>query len=275
MIVVHSDAHDRRKTHALEKRLKDDEKEMIKIQIAEQKVGYACRPDAEAALARLPEQPFHRLPGEIEEQAHYGKGRRKADGTTTPTHITYHLKLRVEPKASAIERAVKETGCFVLVTNVSDDGPGGLSSRELLAAYKDQHYIERNFGFLKDPVIVNSLFLKTPRRIEALGLIFVLSLLVWRLMERTMRASLKETGGTVRGWVKRQTTRPTSFMMTILFTSVMVVRTACGRFLAKPLTPVQENYLRILRVSPAVFTEPGAGMGLMIPGSLPHHEDSG
>lgn len=260
LLVVHSDAHDRRKTHALDKRIKDDEERITRIGLSEQKITYACRPDAQAALSRLPEQPFHRLVGEIEEKSHYGKGRRKADGTSTPTHTTYHLKLRVEPKPLAIERAEKETGCFVLVTNVLDEGPSAMSGRELLAAYKDQHYIERNFGFLKDPVIVNSLFLKTPSRIEALGLILVLSLLVWRLMERTMRASLKERGGTVRGWDKRQTTRPTMLMMTDVFLSVMVVCTTGGRFLAKPLTVTQEAYLRILQVSPAVFTDPGAGM---------------
>jgi transposase len=272
---VHSDVHDRRKTHALEKRIKDDEKKIAKIGLAEQKIKYACRPDAEAALARLAHGPFHRLVGEIEEKAHYPKGRRKADGTSTPKRIDYFLKLRVVPKAEAIERETKETGCFVLLTNAPHDGPGGMSARELLAAYKDQHYIERNFGFLKDPVIVNSLFLKTHRRIEALGLILVLSLLVWRLMERSMRASLKETGGTVRGLDKRQTTRPTSYMMTIAFLSVMVARTTGGRFLAKPLTRTQEDYLRTLRVSPAVFTTPRAGMEPMVPGRVPHPEDSG
>jgi len=274
-LVVHSDAHDRRKTHALDKRLKDDEKEMTKIQASSQKIKYACRPDAEAALSRLPEQPFHRLVGEVEEQVHCAKGRPKGGVPPKVTRTTYSLKLRVEPKAEAIERAKKETGCFVLLTNVAIDGLGAMDSRDLLAAYKDQHYIERNFGFLKDPVIVNSLYLKKPSRIEALGLILVLSLLVWRLMERTMRLTLKDTGGTVKGWEKRQTTRPSSFRMTILFASMMVLRTNSGRLLAKPMSPAQCDYLRILRVSPAVFTDPDAGMELMSPGSLRTYEDTG
>jgi transposase len=88
----------------------------------------------------------------------------------------------------------------VLITNEPEQAAGGLSSKELLRAYQDQHWIERNFGFLKDPVFVNALFLKTPRRIEALGLILVLALMVWRLMERTMRISLKDTGSKVNGW---------------------------------------------------------------------------
>jgi transposase len=275
VLVVHSDAHDRRKTHGLEKRIKEDEAKMTKILAAEQKIKYACRPDAEAAFARLPQQPFHRLTGEIEEEIRYGRGRRKTDGTTRPKRIDYFLKLRVEPKTEAVAKAEKETGCFVLITNVPSEGSGAMTARELLAAYKDQHYIERNFGFLKDPVIVNSLFLKTPRRIEALGLILVLSLLVWRLMERTMRASLKEKGETVRGWDKKQTTRPTSLMLTDVFLSVMVIATTRGRFLAKPLTPTQDAYLRILKISPRVFTDPEAGMVPASNRNLPHHEDPG
>ena len=91
---------------------------------------------------------------------------------------------------------------------------GGMSSKELLSAYQDQHSVEQNFGFLKDPVFVNALFLKTPRRIEALGLVLVLALMVWRLMERTMRISLKQEESKVVGWNNRKTSRPTSFMMT-------------------------------------------------------------
>ena len=41
----------------------------------------------------------------------------------------------------------------------------------LLELYKNQSGIEQNFRFLKDPVIVNSIFLKKPSRIEVLGLV--------------------------------------------------------------------------------------------------------
>jgi len=68
----------------------------------------------------------------------------------------------------------------------------------LLEAYKGQSGVENNFRFLKDPLIVNDLFLKKPERIEALGLIFLLSLLVWNLMERSMRKHVEKTGKQLR-----------------------------------------------------------------------------
>jgi transposase len=76
------------------------------------------------------------------------------------------------------------------------------SARDILTGYKDQHGTEQNYGFLKDPVIVNSLFLKKPERIEALGLILLLALLIWRLMERAMRTHVDTTSTPLTGWDK-------------------------------------------------------------------------
>lgn len=109
-----------------------------------------------------------------------------------------------------------------------------------------------------DPVFVNDLFLKSPRRIEALGPILVLALMIWRLMERTMRVSLKGSNSKVEGWNNRQTSRPTAFMMPTKFVSVIVIRTDESRFLAEPLDPIQERYLTILGLSAAVFTSPSS-----------------
>jgi transposase len=122
--------------------------------------------------------------------------------------------------------------------------------------YKDQHMVESNFAFLKDPVFVNALFLKCPRRIAALGLVLILALLIWRLMERTMRRNLSRNREKIRGWNKRETSRPTSLIMTTMFLGVFVITVGGRRRLAQPLTPLQLKYLEILEVSPEVFTQP-------------------
>jgi len=64
----------------------------------------------------------------------------------------------------------EEAGCFVLLTHVPTVGALAHSARDILTVYKDQHGTEQNYGLLQDPVRVNSLFLKKPERIEALGL---------------------------------------------------------------------------------------------------------
>lgn len=258
-LVVHSDALDRRKTKKLDHAIQDDLIQVEGIKAAQKKISYACLPDAQAAAARLPKGKFHRFRAEVRQKVSYAKGRPKADGTRRIAATTYSLVLEIERDEAAIVRAGQKAGCFVLISNTLQGEPGAEDSRQLLSAYKDQGYVERNFGFLKDDAIVNSLFLKSPERIEALGLVLVLSLLVWRLMERTMRLSLQQTGSTILGWDKKQTSRPTSFMMTTYFLSVLVLQTAKGRMLGKPLNPVQLHYLATLRLSPAVFLDPVAG----------------
>jgi len=258
-LVVHSDALDKRKTKKLAKAIEEDFAQLTKIKAEQEKISYACLPDAQAASARLPKGKFHRLVAKVTQKVRYTKGRRRADGTQKIAGTTYSLTLEIERYEAAIAQAEQKAGCFVLISNTLRDEPEAEDARQLLFTYKDQGYVERNFGFLKDDAIVNSLFLKSPERIEALGLILVLSLLVWRLMERTMRLSLKQTGSTVTGWDKKQTSRPTSFMMTTYFLSVLVLQTAHGRMLGRPLNPIQLKYLAILQMTPAIFLHPDAG----------------
>jgi transposase len=130
------------------------------------------------------------------------------------------------------------------------------STKALLVLYKDQSGIEQNFSFLKDPVIVNSIFLKKPQRIEVLGLVLLIALLIWRLMERCMRKHIETTGTQITGWKKKPTKRPTSFMMTTKFLSILVVKSGNQRQLARPLRPVQIEFLQALNLNPDIFTTP-------------------
>jgi transposase len=255
-LVVHSSAHDKRKTKKLERLLTQDLAEMTKVKAEQDKITYACLPDAQAALSRLVKGKFHKFVGRIEEMQRYGRGRPKANGSRSLNGISYRIRLEIERREDLIKKAEKEAGCFVLLTNVPLKGNEAMSSRGLLDAYKAQDVVERNFGFLKDELIVNSLFLKSPARIEALGLVLVLSLMIWRLMERTMRMFLKERQTTITGWEKRQTAKPTSFMMTTRFLSVIVLRTSLGRFLGNPFDDVQLAYLKALGLGQEIFTKP-------------------
>ena len=97
------------------------------------------------------------------------------------------MSCRLEQKAAALERMKTEAGCFVLLSNVAKEGEGAADAKEILSLYTEQHGVEQNFAFLKDPAVVNAIFLKTEERIEALGLILLISLLIWRLIERKLR----------------------------------------------------------------------------------------
>ena len=92
-------------------------------------------------------------------------------------------------------------------------GSDSLDCEGVLRTYKGQYSIESDFAFLKDPLIVNDLFIKTPSRIDALGMILIIALMIYRLMERTMRQYLQENNTKVPGWDKKPTDKPTAYML--------------------------------------------------------------
>lgn len=69
----------------------------------------------------------------------------------------YSLSCNISPDDKLIRNLKEQAACFVLITNVDKDK---YPAAEILKIYKEQHGIEKNFGFLKDPLIVNDLFLK-------------------------------------------------------------------------------------------------------------------
>ena len=132
--------------------------------------------------------------------------------------VRYRVVMEARQNKEAIEKLQEEAGCFGLLAVPAEEKSG----IDILRTYKEQDGIERNFGFLKDPLVANDIFLKKPRRIEAMGLVLVLSLLLWRLMERTMRRKATDEHLMLKGWNNADTLRPTSSMMASKFSPVFV-----------------------------------------------------
>ena len=259
-IFVHSSAHDKRRhkriDRLLQQKCKDLETHCKKINSG----PFYCRADAEAAAEKITKaaaNSYHKLQYDIKEVAKYPRGRPVNGKVRTPIRFEYLLNIKIDVDEEAVAPLRLEAGCFVLLSNLI-----GKQERDqwpvdsLIKLYKNQSGIEQNFGFLKDPVIVNSIFLKKPSRIEVLGLVLIIALLIWRLMERCMRLHLERTKSEITGWKNRPTTRPTSFMMTTKFLSILVARSGKQRQLVKPLKPVQLEFLQALGVSTEVFIYP-------------------
>ena len=110
---------------------------------------------------------YHLVDVTVEERPGYGRGRPSPQKPRPVKAIRSRLKTTIRTQTEHIVRREEEAGCFVLRTNVPTGGALAHSARDILTVYKDQHGTEQNDGFLKDPVIVKSLFLKQPERIEA------------------------------------------------------------------------------------------------------------
>jgi transposase len=257
-VVVHSSAHDKRRHKRIDRLLSKKRKKLESICKQLDAKVYYCRKDAETAAEKLKTAAagsYHKVQCEIDKVAKYPRGRPAKDKPRTPIGYEYKLAVKITEDNTAVTPLRLEAGCFVLLSNISSDD-NLWTAKELLSLYKDQSGIEQNFGFLKDPVIVNSIFLKKPHRIEVLGLVMLVSLLIWRLIERCMRQYIESTGSTITGWKKRPTKRPTSFMMTTKFLEILVLKSGSKRQLARPLRPVQLEFLKALNLGPEIFTVP-------------------
>jgi transposase len=259
-IVIHSSAHDKRRHKRIDRLLAKNRKDLDTLCKKILSKAYYCRADAEAAQDKLQAAAsgsYHKIECSIEKVAKYSRGRPAKGQARIPTGYEYQLHPDIVPDEQLVEPLRVEAGCFVLISNLtSPTERDDFSSRELLRLYKDQDGIERNFSFLKDPVIVNSIFLKTTHRIEVLGLVLLISLLIWRLIELCMRRYISDTGNKITGWKNKPTDKPTTFMMTTKFLSILVLKVEDKRQLARPLNKVQLEYLKALNVDPIAFTSP-------------------
>lgn len=250
-VVYHSDSYDKRKQRAIDSELKRSLKEMEALKKTIE-VKYYCQEDAiQACLAaNQKKSALHEIQAHIAPMQSYKRGRPPKEGARA-TQEYYQLELKVQERTEKLEQLKERSGCFAILTNVEEEK---LDSRSLLKTYKGQYGIESDFAFLKDPMIVNDLFLKKSERIEALGMILVLALMIYRLMERQMRLYLEEERTLLPGWAERPTDRPTSFMVSTVFLEILVGKDLKGNScLLRPLKDRQRQFLRALGLSEEVF----------------------
>jgi transposase len=163
-VVVHSSSQDQRRQKPLARELQASYATLEATVHEAARQEYFCHADAEAAAAKLRalQSAYHGVAVEVQERPKYGPGRPSAKQPRVVKALRYGLQVTLHERAEVIARKTQETGCFVLLTNVPTAGEMAHTAGAILRAYKEQHGIEPNYGFLKDPLIVNSLFLKSP-----------------------------------------------------------------------------------------------------------------
>jgi len=262
-IVVHSTAHDKRRTKKLEKQLKADQATYEKLQNKLSKTSFACEPDALQHAGQLKKDSglkHHDLHTSIHAEPVYAKGRPPKNGPRKIKAMRYHIQAQISPREQDIQNLRERSGCFVLISNLPADQneEHAHSGTEILKAYKEQYGIENNFRFLKDPIIVNDTFLKKAERIEALGFILLISLMLWNLIQLIIRRHIKKHNKTILGWDNKQTHAPTTMMVLHYFQhiSIFVWNQGRRRRLSRALNEHQKDYLAAIGLPETIFTIP-------------------
>ncbi|MDJ0595592.1 MAG: IS1634 family transposase [Pleurocapsa sp. MO_226.B13] len=121
---------------------------------------------------------------------------------------TYQINGVIQANNDVIEAYKHRAGRFILATNRLERE--SFSCDEMLLKYKEQQNVERGFAFLKDPLFfADSVFLKSPRRIETMAMLMGLCLMVYSLGQREVRRQLNQAQTGIPNQLGKLTDRPT------------------------------------------------------------------
>lgn len=216
-----------------------------------EKREFKCAHDAEAAMedfVKRKKPRFHKLTENLVAVSRAKKRARRgrpARGEPTVFETVWRVKLPLAGDSAAFERACAEAGCFVLVTTPVE-GFATLSDAEIFGHYKEQATVEGVMHWAKSLHEVAPVFLKTPRRIAALGMVCTLALMVHALIQRDVRARLLAANQTLAGNDNRQTNKPTTEVLFRLFEGIAAVRSG-PNVLVTNMTTEQARALALLK----------------------------
>ena len=104
-----------------------------------------------------------------------------------PGHRRATCRLEYQFDAAAAQADERHDGLSVLVTTAS---PQRHSADALFGKYKEQNYVETLHHQWKTPLAVSPVFLKSPRRVEALVCLLQIALQAYQALERLFRQSV-------------------------------------------------------------------------------------
>lgn len=196
-LIVHSDQLDKRKRKTFEKQLTKEKDQLDRAMTQLEKQTFQCTEDANQALAQFQKDHmsrYFRMEGKVEAEQQPVKRQKRGrpkKGEQPEIQTVYRVhRTQVHTNQSAIDRDKRFLSTFILITNETDSER--FSDKELLKIYKGQSAAETRFRFLKNPQMLNGIYLKYPHRVEALGIVFVMALLLYGILEYRVRQRLQQ-----------------------------------------------------------------------------------
>jgi transposase len=214
---------------------------------------FACRPDAEAAMAayegqgqgrrgRRP-QPwrYHTIRyGIVADTRRPRRTRRGRPAKTDPPPTEAGLRLVLN--VAALANPEEDNGWTGLATTVRPEVCG---DADILQAYQDQNTtVEPGFRWIKNPAAISPVWLEKPERIAALAMLTVVGLLVYSIIQRQVRLYLRSQDQQVPG-NKGATATPTAAVVLALFAQVALVQFWLGEYAVAQVYGVQPHHLLV------------------------------
>ena len=235
------------------------EKEVLrKLSKAYLKTAFACEEDANKEILRLLKKDlkkvkYHNVSMQILVTEKKKKGRKPKD-TSKVEHIMEHfLQIEVTEDEEKIRKNFEQACTFILCSNDLS-----LTAEDLLREYKTQIRVEKKFQQLKSPHFVNSLYLDTPERIEALTYLILISMMILSVAENVVRREMKAEGEMIIGPGGIKMKQPSLVAILGVFNTGLGVKVLTFegkkyRSFARPISETHKKLLKYLGISECVF----------------------
>ena len=224
-LLVYSEQAYKREEKTLEKNIVKKEDCLKKVMWHLGNEIFSCALDAKAALKLKKIEklfPLHNVESEIVPILKYAKPGKPKEGEEKVI-VGYRIESTISRNVEEIKKKMNMKGRFILATNDLDRE--NYSDERILTEYKEQQNVEGGFRFLKDPwFMVDSIFLKSPRRIEALMMVMTLCLLVYNVAQYKLRKMLQEKKETLPNQLGKQIQNPTMRWVFQIMEGISIIR---------------------------------------------------
>lgn len=227
LVVVHSSQLDARKAQSLERQIRQEEQTWKKTWATLQETAFHCEADARQAIAAFAREhsiAWFTWEAAVEPMIRTVKraqrGRPRKDEPAPQERVYVPILTRWERDEAVVAARKRLLSTFVLISNVAADR---YTDVELLRIYKGQEAAETRFRLLKDPQMVDGIFLKTSERIEALGIVLVMALLLYGILEERIRRRLEGENEPLRFAGRSREYRPTGQVLLAALARIKVL----------------------------------------------------
>ena len=259
-LVVHSSQLDKRKLRKLDNQVKREQKDLGKEITALKTKQFACRPDAEAALACFIKEHkggLFNISGSVDlieiPEKRLRKGRPPKDEHKS-YHSCYQVTATITLDQSCYDKMKEKLSCFVIITTHHD-----LSAVEILSEYRNQTVVENRFKFIKDPIYIGPLNIKRKDRLEALCYVALIALALYMILQiRVRKALLTETEPIMLAG-KKKSFEPTAKKVLDLFATIKIIWLSDGTSIERQLPKRYKELTRLLKMAGFdfdIFTSP-------------------
>jgi transposase len=259
-LVVHSSQLDKRKLRKLDNQVKHEQNALEKEIAALKAKQFACRPDAEAALACFSKEHkggLFNISGAVDlveiPDKRLKPGRPPKDEQKS-YHSCYSVTATITLDQSCYDKMKEKLSCFVIITNHKD-----LSAVEILNEYRNQTVVENRFKFIKDPIFIGPLNIKCKDRLEALCYVALIALALYMILQiRVRKALLTETEPIVLAG-KKKSFEPTAKKVLDLFAAIKIIWLNDGNHIERQLPKRYRELTRLLKMAGFdfdIFTSP-------------------